>query len=747
MGKIRADLLVLALTTSIPIWSGQSIAESNKSPAKKLTLEEIVVTARKREESLQDTPIAVSAFTGDNMEARGSFTIADVEKYAPNVTFQNNPGFSGASNSATVYIRGIGQKDFVPTVEPGVGLYMDGVYVARSVGSVLNLADIAQVEILRGPQGTLFGRNTIGGAVSVTLKQPEEEFGGSVELLIGEDDRVQTRGVLNVPLTDNLYSRYSVFTHNRDGYVERLDGKDLGDDEEIGARAAFLWRVSDSFDASFAVDYSHSRENGPPLSHLGFLYDPTAVTFLHNAITPGCGAPSGDPTNPACINDAQYNLGKDRTAGTSPSFSKLDLFGATLTLDWRVSEDLQIKSITAYRDVDSEFAREIDKTPLPVNSVFDDITQDQFSQEIQFLGESFDGRLNWIAGLYYFTESANNLNNVFLPMLSFRSGGDVDNESLAVFTQGTYDLTEKLSMTLGLRYTEDKKEFTPDQFITSAAPFYGIPVGLPLLPSKTAEQTFEEVTPMVNFAYQWNDDFMTYVSYSEGYKSGGFTQRVFPPLPEIPSFDPEYVKVYEVGFKYENLEQGFRLNSAIFYSDYSDLQVQTFIGIAPITQNAAEASITGIEVEFVYTPVETWLLEGSIGWIDAEFDEVGTTVTEITQSSKFERVPELTASLGLSKEISTEEYGVFSPRIDWSYRDKFFNDALNTPIIEQKAYRVVNTNVRWEAPNNQLSVTVGIDNLLDEDYMISGVFGVAQGTAEGVFDRGRTWYLRANYSF
>lgn len=746
MREPRVNFITLTMLVGA-LLPGYSGAAPNDGDGKGLFLDEIVVTARKREESLQNTPIAVSAFTGDNMEARGSFTIDDIEKYAPNVTYQNNPSFSGASNSAAIYIRGIGQKDFLATVEPGVGLYVDGVYVARSVGGILNLGDIAQVEVLRGPQGTLFGRNTIGGAVSVTLNQPEPEFGGSVEFLVGKDDRVQTRGVLNVPLMDNLYSRFSVFTHNRDGYVDRLDGKDLGDDDEISARAAFLWMMSDNVSASLSFDYTKSDENGPAVSHLSYFYDPSAVTFLYNALTPGCGAPAGDPANPACINDAQYNLGKNHTAGTAPSFSNTELYGVNLTLDWKVSDSLQIKSITAYRDLDSEFARDLDKSPHDVDSAYDNFSQHQFSQELQFLGDAFDQQLHWILGVYYFSESAKNQNDIFLPMLAFRSGGDVDNKTWAAFAQGTYDLTDRLSATLGVRYTEDTKEFRPDQYILAAAPFYGLPAGLPLLPNETAKKTFEEVTPMINVAYRWTDTLMTYVSYSEGYKSGGYTQRVFPPLPEIPAFDPEYVKVYEVGIKYENLERGFRLNGAAFYSDYSDLQIQTFVGIAPITRNAAEASITGLELEFVYVPTKTWLLDGSIGWLDAEFDKVGTTATEISKNSKFERVPEWTASLGISKEISTERFGTFKPRIDWSYRSKFFNDALNTPIIEQDSYSVVNASVAWSAPSEQLKVVLGIDNAFDEDYMITGLYGVAQGMAEAVFDRGRRWYLRASYSF
>ncbi len=230
-----------------------------------LGIEEIVVTARKREESLQDTPIAVSAFTGEGLEIRGVTDLSSLDNFSPNLVLNRSPSNSGVTNAA-VYIRGIGQNDFVPVIDPGVGIYVDGVYLGRSVGAVLDLVDVERVEVLRGPQGTLFGKNTIGGAVSLTSKRPTEEFGGKVGVKLGTDDRLNLHATLNMPLSETFLTRVSVASFKQDGYVHRVfDGKDLGDDDTIAGRLSALWLVNDDVEVSFAFDYSKDDENGPAL--------------------------------------------------------------------------------------------------------------------------------------------------------------------------------------------------------------------------------------------------------------------------------------------------------------------------------------------------------------------------------------------------------------------------------------------------------------------------------------------------
>ena len=243
-----------------------SIVGAGFSQVASAALEEVVVTARKTAESLQDTPISVTALSGDRLESMGMSRITKLQNVTPNLVFQNTPAYSGAGNNAAVYIRGVGQKDFVPTIDPGVGIYVDEVYLGRSAGAVLDMIDIQQVEILRGPQGTLFGKNTVGGAISITTAKPNDEFGGKFDIKVGTDERRNIRGVLNVPLSDTLFARASFGSLQQDGYVFRpFDGKDLGNQDTSMGRLALRWAPSDTFTADLSIDYFDDETNGPAL--------------------------------------------------------------------------------------------------------------------------------------------------------------------------------------------------------------------------------------------------------------------------------------------------------------------------------------------------------------------------------------------------------------------------------------------------------------------------------------------------
>ena len=300
--RTRATLPALPVLTSLMIASGPVLLSADvaaQSGGAEQLLDEIVVTARRREESLQDAPIAISAYTGQNLEYRGVTRLDQIEKFVPSLTLQNNPSFGGASNSAAIYLRGVGQKEFLPTTEPGVGLYVDGVYVARSVGAILDLIDIEQLEVLRGPQGTLFGRNTIGGAVSITTVKPAigGELGGRLAGAYGTDDRINLKGALNIPLTSTMAARLSVAQFEQDGYVDRTDGVDLGNDDTLTARAALAWEPSERLRIDASVDYTSDDENGPPLELIAIDFTdlsqlqglvaapPPPLAFIHNVTT------------------------------------------------------------------------------------------------------------------------------------------------------------------------------------------------------------------------------------------------------------------------------------------------------------------------------------------------------------------------------------------------------------------------------------------------------------------------------
>jgi len=781
--------------------TGLAVAQNNAPSSTAKLMEEIVVSARGIEEGLQEAPIAVSAFTGETLDYRGVDSLSQIERFVPSLTLQNNPSFGGASNSAAIYLRGVGQKEFLPTTEPGVGLYVDGVYVARSVGAILDIIDIDRLEVLRGPQGTLFGRNTIGGAISIATRKPQPggEFEGNLAAAAGTDSLIHLRGTVHVPVSESVALRASLASMTQDGYVDRADGIDLGNDDTFTGRVSVAFEPSDDFSALITADMTRDRENGPAMQLIGIdftdlsqlqgvvLAPPPPMAFIHNvtaaAMGPGqpCAAtdPAGNgvtynPASPNCY-DSRY-IGADGTnEGSAPAYSETDVFGLSATLDFNLSDSLALKSITAYRELESDFARDGDHSPHRISQFADTLEQEQFTQELQLIGTH--ERLGWIVGLYYFSEDGDNVNTLDFTVSNFRSGGAFDNTSWAAFAQATFDMTDRLHLTLGGRYTDEDKAFTPDQIIYNNY-FAGIsnvvPPGNPLaaldapflqagsriLPLLEKEISISEFTPMANLSFDLNDSIMLYATYSEGFKSGGFTQRVFPPIvppftappgtPDIdliPTYEPEFVEVLEAGFKMNLLDGRLKLNGAFFQTDYEELQVQVFNSVAPVTQNIGEASIEGFEVELFASPAEGWFVEGSLSLLNAEYDSIDTANTLILQSNEFERVPETTASLGLSKEFSLGETGTLLLRGDWSYRSETFNDAYNTPSLETDSYSLIDASARWTNVDGDWTVILSGTNLSDEEYLETGVYGTAFQSLEGVYNRGRQWRLEVRKSF
>jgi len=771
-GCVGAALLIVASTGAIAADEGSRTG---------VVIEEMTVTARKLEESLQDAPISITAYSGDGLEARGITNIGEIAPFVPNLSFQNNPSFGGAGNTAAIYIRGIGQKEFLPTTEPGVGLYVDGVYIARSVGGILDLVDVERVEVLRGPQGTLFGRNTNGGAISITTKKPGEELSGRMSTTMGSDGRVDLKASANVPLSDSLYGSVSMLSMTQDGYVQRDDGIDLGDVDTVSGRASLLWKLADNIEVHWSADVTTSNSNGPALTLIGINYglpvdpDTPPMATIHNVGANGGGAPCATPgmtSNPGvagCYDDRFIYDGAERTSGTAPAFSETDIWGTNLNITWDINDELTLKSITAYRELDSEFARDGDHSPHRISQFYDDMTQDQFTQEVQLLGSSLGDRLNWIVGAYFFEEDGNNRNELDFTVSRFRSGGSFDNRSTAIFAQATFDVTDRLQVTGGLRYTDEKKKFTPDQiihenyFAGSGHPQLDAPfmqAGQRILPMLEKELKFDETDPYLNVAFDLTDETMIYASYSEGFKSGGFTQRVFPPIvvpftappgtPDIdliPTFEPEYVDVYEVGFKHSGMDNRLRLNGAVFYTDYSDMQIQVFTSVAPVTQNAAKATIKGFELETQIIPMDSLFIEAGVGYLDAEYDEIDFATTFVSESNNLDRVSDWNYSAAAFYEWSLSEAGYLIPRLEWSYRSSFDNDAFNTPQIHQESYHLVNANLTWRNRDENLSIIGGVTNLTDEDYLITGIIGDAFQSYEGLYNRGREWYLTARLDF
>ncbi len=716
-------------------------------------LEEVVVTARRRTESLQSTPVSVTAFTANELAARQIHNISQIAESTPNLVFDSSAPISGSKSAASIFIRGIGQTDFTLVTDPGVGLYVDGVYVARSVGGVLDLIDVERVEVLRGPQGTLFGKNTIGGAINVISRKPGNELSGSVEITTGTDERLDVKASVDLPISETLAVRLSYADLNQDGYVKNLGGgADLSDTNAQIGSLVLDFHPNDNFSATFAADGTRRREEAMAQKILAFNPAAGAPTFgpFNGVIAPFLGV---DAYDDRFLVGGPFATSQGRNDN---ALSDLDLYGLSLTMSYDF-DAFAIKSITAYRSFDSTFGRDSDNSPFVVVETFDDMEQDQFSQELQFSGQAVDNRLDWLFGAYYFHEKGDNLNLVRTAVLDIQSGGSVKNESWAAFGHLSFDVTEKLRLNLGARYTDEKKRFTPDQqvfFNEFTLPLFGgagFTDGQRILPFQEYERSFSDFSWTGGLDYHWNDDFMTYVSYSEGFKSGGFNQRVFPPRTEPGSFDPERVAVYELGWKWSNPEKTIRLDGAAFYTDYSDIQVKIIDVVAPGTGNAAAGEVYGGELELSVLLTPDLLLQFGGGYLDTQYTDFDADFDPqqgIDETDSFVNSPKWSLSGSLSYTLAAMEYGDLTFRGDWSFRSKVYNDAANNESIAQDSLHLFNAGVTFVTTDEDWQVAVQVRNITDKTYLITGneEFN-GFGYTEGVYARPREWSLSVKRIF
>lgn len=748
-------------------------------------IEEITVTARRRAESLQDTPIAISAMTSEGLEARGIDNVTQIGDFTPNVKFNSSVPVSASNATAAIFIRGIGQNDYQLSADPGVGLYLDGVYISRGVGNVLDVLNVERVEVLRGPQGTLFGRNTIGGAVSVVTKKPSKELAGSLELTTGSFGRYQVKGSLDLPLAEGIYTSFSGFYHKRDGYVKGVvtGAPDLGDTDNLAGRFALRLEPSSEVTIDIAVDGSRSRENSAPNVAIAINENAPAAQYWNAAYSgaPGVCTNLANPsrlTNQSCFN-SQWALAPYQHGGTFSSISAVfsngnpepyrsgsdvNIWGASGTVDWKLAENVSLKSITAYRKVTGFWTRDSDHSPASIIQTNSDWKQDQFSQELQLLGDIADGKVNWVLGGYYSNENGNHKDLVNIVDAVFLSGAVLKGKSVAFFGQATWEMVTDLNLTAGIRWTEDQKTFNnANQYVVEAgfltgAPFNpdgsGLQDGDPLMGPLGQSVTIKDKawTPMASLSYRFSPELLTYVSYSQGFKGGGFTQRVFPPFAFIPSFKPETSTTYEFGFKSDLLDRHLRLNGAVFLNDYSNLQITVndpTLGFAPIIQNAARARIKGFELEMQSRPIDGLLVEAGLGYLDAKYRDVDIRALNagVTTNTRLQNAPKWTLSAGISYKIEAPGLGSFQPRVDWSYRSRVYNDAVNTPLLVQDGYHMVNASIAFNDEQKRLGVTIGIKNLTKTIYLGSGYADSFGGITEGVYGRPREWYLSAKYSF
>ncbi|HJP40010.1 MAG TPA: TonB-dependent receptor [Gammaproteobacteria bacterium] len=761
-----ARTMVANISLLLCLTCGETLAQAQ--------LEEIVVTARKRVESLQDIPLSITAYNAEQIEALSASDLSSLGSFTPNLNLTFSQGNSGGSNLGAT-IRGVGQFDFLISTDPGVGVYLDGIYLGRTTGAVLDLLDIERIEVLRGPQGTIFGKNTIGGAINVVSKSPSDEFEGQAKLTFGRYDRIDGQLSVSGPIIEEkLAGRFSIASNNRDGYVDRtIDGQDLGDVDQLIGRGELEWTVSNNLLFNIAVDHTRQRQTSAP----SLLAEVDAV---NSSILPLW---NGLVATPQPITSADVDLTNEffDTQQTGPNQNDLDVTGIAFTFEWEL-ENITAKSITGYRDMEAKFGRDGDNTTAQYVHTHNTIEQDQISQEIQLFGSAFEERLDWLTGFYYYNEDAIDDNTVRLasglftalesipvqltgapcapPFMAPGCPGNPINVALdldlhpitqqeitsyAVFGNFNYHLSEMITINAGIRWTDEEKEFSP--FNTK------INSGVDIIPAGTTViDSWQEFSYRFGLDYMPTDDWLVYGSYSRGFKSGGFNGRPTG-LGEVESYNPEFLDSIEIGFKTEFLDQRLRLNAAYFHNDYQDIQllVRSLDPVSgsflSILENAAQATIQGIELEGTALITEQLTLALGIGYLDAEYDDTGGAIG-ITKDHQLLHTPEWNVNAMVQYAAPLGNLGEIVLRADYGYTSSYFQDAVNAVSLKENGYDLLNFRATYLPPNGHFEVALFVTNLFDEEYIIAGGAALDSfGTAEYTPGRPLEWGISLKYSF
>ncbi|RZJ00933.1 MAG: TonB-dependent receptor [Brevundimonas sp.] len=717
--------LMLAGVSATVLCAMPAMAQEAPGDDQASVLDEVVVTARRREERLQDVPVSVTAVSAEALENLQASDIGDLQGAVPNLTLHE-----GDASNAVVYIRGVGQIDSLAFADPGVGVYVDDVYLGRAQGAFLSVYDVDRIEVLRGPQGTLYGRNTIGGAVKFVSTPLAADWGGRAEASIGDYGLVETRlsvgGALNAD--GNLLGKAAVSTARRDGWSDNaLTGMDDGDKDQVAGRLSLEYRPSDALSVRFNLDGSRDR---PQTSRT-----PARATGV-------LGLYPDTLDDPFSV-DADFN-----------DLNRLDTFGASVTADWSLSDTVSLKSVTAYRTMDYASHLDLDATPLAVFGVYVDENQHQFSQEFQFAwsGE----RLDAVAGLFFFDESDLTYSGLLGPVISLVTGSinDQRNRSYAAYGQADYDLTDRLTLTAGLRYTSEDKDFQRTQT------FYGPLTEVPdrdapgqLVTDIDTGASWESWSPKAGLDYEISDDVMAYVSVSRGFKSGGFDGRANDGSGAAP-YDPETLWAYEAGLKSTLFDRRLVANLAAFWNDYTDLQLSSFTsdgagGFMALFTNAGAATIRGAELEVTARPVDGLTINGTLGYLDARYDEyIGPGGADISGQREMVNAPEWSARLGAVYVADLGAKGSLTFGADAAWRSKVYPTVSSSEVLAQEGYTLVDAFVRWSDADDHLFAQLGGKNLTDERYIEQGFdLSDSLGYQLAYFGAPRTVRLTVGFAF
>ena len=706
-------------------------------------LEEVISTAQRRAQNVQDIPLAVSAFSEAEMDRRQITEALDLVRMVPNLVGHNN---TGPGNSNAYFLRGLGNTESIATFDPPVGTYVDDVYISRQSANNYALFDIERIEVLRGPQGTLFGRNTTGGAVNVITKKPGTQLGGMFELGYGEFDKQMVRGSVDVPFSDKVLSKFSGFWQEQDGFVRsNVTGEENNDLEGYGGRVALRFLPNERLTWDVAGEFAFNDQ----------------LNMVRRCLpNPTTGAPSGtcafgadaDSNNTGFTQGGSTgDLLADARAGRGLGSETETMFlVSNLTFDL---EALSLSFITGYRDEAWEFI--IDFVPVGMAGVSgfaisNDQDTEQFTQEIKAVGNFGGDKWRYTAGLFYIDEDNRtdfqDVSGASVLIDRVMSNGT---ESIAGYLQLDYNLTEQLTLTAGGRYTEEEKNIAYTSrsdrgglFDISTAELIagGVPV----------EQDVSEFTPKVAVEYRANEDWLLYASATNGFKSGGWNARGSAPhtAASYLPFGPEEVWSYETGFKSQLMEDRMRLNVNLFWAEVEELQLISGVtnpagGVLFLTQNSGEARFRGAEFEWQWFPADALNLYGSIGLMDAEYTEIKPQpASQITLDTQPVRAPDVTGNLGAIYTIPVSGLGG-SMRLgaELSFTGTHWVASSNTPAFAYVPRRwLYQAQLGYDSDNGRWAAALSCKNCTDEDYETSWFVGPYYGDP-------MTWDLRLTFRF
>jgi iron complex outermembrane receptor protein len=697
----------IALTVATLLTTGVATAQGGG------VLDEIVVTAEKRESSLQDVPISIAAVTGETLENLAIDDMMDLYVQTPGLSF------SRAGGEAQVYIRGIGTDAFGVTIDPSVAIHLDGVYLGRPQMGLAQFLDVERVEILKGPQGTLYGRNATGGAINIISRSPSDDIDGYASLGVGSFERQELKIAGNIPMDNGWGIRLAGRFLKDDGYTNDLEpgGAQEIDDEDMQAFRATLThdnggRTAVSIIADY-TDFTSSNRSSKPLDDLSF------------AVVNGA--------TPQAFGDTYNDL---------PTYHDWETMGLTATIDFELSDNVSLTSVTGYRDYESSFFFNTDGTEIEVTRSYFSYESDQISQEFR-LSSTTDNALSWMLGAYYMQEDKEG--SLGLGRNTHPSFGQVsfiipnvdETKAIAVFGEVSYQFADAWSGTLGLRYSdEEKSDFT------SVGAIFGDFTGLESdgnivqFFTRTDKQSWDDVSPRAVITYTPSDDTMIYGSITKGFKSGGWNA-----FDGSPAFEPEEVLSFEIGIKTDVADGKVRFNGSVFSYDYQDLQVSTFQDGLTVTTNAADASVWGAELEMWAVPIPELTINASVGYLSAEFEDfqsafgrcpadatpaelagdcmgaaAGETRVLQLSGNTLQNAPELKANLNATYVIDLSSGSAVSLFGQVSHQSELFHTQFNDPLIGQDDVTLLDARVAWTSADDKYEVAVYGKNLTDEEY-------------------------------